>query len=93
MVEDYFSLDDPFPDVEGIFLGFVKQSGATWRMRLRPLATVGWAILSVLLVLEGIFMFVAKSSINDTTLASKIWFARHWQLTEDGFGNCRIEQT
>lgn len=70
---------------KAFFLGFVKQSGATWRMRLRPLATVGWAILSVLLVLEGIFMFVAKSSINDTTLASKIWFARHWQLTEDGF--------
>ncbi|HEX2900290.1 MAG TPA: hypothetical protein VHS96_11285, partial [Bacteroidia bacterium] len=66
-------------------LAFVVPSDAAWRMRLRPIATAVWALLAILICLEGVFMFVGKSSVNDTTLASKIWFARHWKLTQEEF--------
>jgi hypothetical protein len=70
-----------FAWTKGFYLTFVKVSEEKWRMRFRPIATAVWAVFAILLCLEGVFLFVGKSSMNDTTLASKIWFARHWDLT------------
>jgi hypothetical protein len=76
-----FPLGILFVWTKAFYLTFVKATQVRWRMRIRPIATAVWAMVAILLFLEGVFLFVGKSSINDTTLASKIWFARHWELT------------
>jgi hypothetical protein len=66
-------------------LGIVKAKEGSLAARMRGLGTATFATLAMLLVLEAIFMFVPKSSYNDNALASKVWFARYWQLTPLGF--------
>lgn len=65
--------------------GYIQPDLSHLRTKLRPLATGVWAILTVFFLLEGAFMFVAKSSLNDNTLASKIWFERYWEVQRDGY--------
>lgn len=66
-------------------LGVVKATMGSWMAKLRPVATVAFSTLATLLVLEGIFLFVARSNSNNATLASKVWFARHWHLNPWGY--------
>jgi len=79
-----------FACTKGFYLTFVKVSGKKWQMRFRPIATAVWAVFAILLCLEGVFLFVGKSSMNDTTLASKVWFARHWHLTNLEFRESEV---
>lgn len=60
------------------------ERGSRWA-RAAPIATSVATCLGLLIVLEGVFMFVAKSQLNDNSLSSKIWFARHWQLNTAGY--------
>ncbi len=70
---------------KSFYLAFVKPSPGPWQLRLRPWATTAFALIAFLLVLEGVFLFVGKSTLNDNSLASKVWFSRHWALTSKGF--------
>ncbi len=65
-----------------------REQLASWK---RNLATVLFVSIALLLVLEGVFMFVARSHQFDGTLASKVWFARHWELNSQGSRDVEME--
>lgn len=56
------------------------------------MALVFSAVMAVGLVLEGVFMFVGKTSQNDNALASKVWFARNWELNTQGYRDFEDEK-
>ncbi|MFN8396738.1 MAG: hypothetical protein U0176_19085 [Bacteroidia bacterium] len=55
------------------------------RKGLQALALVFSAVVAVGFLMEGVFMFVGKTSQNDNSLASKVWFSRHWRLNPQGY--------
>jgi hypothetical protein len=72
------------------WLGVVRAKGApVW---VRNLATMGFMLMACLLLLEGICMFVARSHSYDGTLASKVWFARHWRLNSQGLRDVEVHR-
>lgn len=62
------------------------------RRWLQSTALVFAAVMAVSLVMEGVFMFVGKSSQNDNALASKVWFARHWEVNAQGYRDLPDEE-
>ena len=94
MVEDYFSFDDPFPDVEGIFSGLRQAVGCYLE---DAFAAVGDGGLGDLVGFVGFG--------RDFYVCRKIQHQRHYACLENlvckalatdrGWfsGSCRIEQT
>lgn len=80
-----FPLGVAFLAAKAFWLRFVRPGAAPVRPAVQRLATAGFALLLLFLLLECAFLFVARSHHNNTALASRIWFARHWQVNSLGY--------
>ena len=59
---------------------------------LKNAASSLFGILLLCILGEGIFLFVAESNENNSTLASKVWFARYWELNEWGYRDATMRE-
>lgn len=80
-----FPLGVAYLAAKAFWLRFVRAGAAPVRPVVQRLATVGFAFVLIFLLLECVFLFVARSHHNNTALASRIWFARHWQVNSLGY--------
>lgn len=75
--------------VRAFYFGIMRNpSASTW---YKNVATAVFGICALLILGEGIFHFVARSNQNNLTLASKVWFARHWELNSFGYRDAEME--
>jgi len=61
----------------------IRSSLKDW---IKNTATLFYALLAILIILEGVFMFIGRSHYAGYTMSAKIWFYRNWKpLNEYGF--------
>ena len=72
------------------YFGVIRNPGV--KKLGKNLGSVALGLLMVLLVCEAGFLFVAQSNQNNRTLASKVWFARHWKLNKWGYRDAGMEE-
>jgi hypothetical protein len=69
----------------GYYLLVVRTMAASRMRRFSGMATAVYGLLAIFMILEGVYMFVGRPHANNSTLASRVWFARHWQVNAQGF--------
>jgi hypothetical protein len=68
-----------------LHLGFIQAPVHPRALKWRSVATAVASVLTVILVLEGVFMFIAQPNLNNNALASKVWFGRYWDSNGSGY--------
>jgi GDSL-like Lipase/Acylhydrolase family len=67
------------------YLSVVRNSANGKEIKFKGIATLIFSVGFLLHLTEGGFMFAGRSHSNNTSLASRVWFERYWQVNSMGF--------
>jgi len=77
-------------ELSGLFHEYViKKHISDW---IKNILSTVYVLTFFFLLLEGVFMFIAKSHFAGTALCSKIWFYRYWKpINSFGFRDNTVD--
>ena len=67
----------------GFVKGVVKRGGV--KRGIKNILTSAFGLVVLFLILEGIFMFVARTNGPGHSLSSALWYHRYWKLNNQGY--------